>query len=497
MNNKIYILAASGVLLLSLIMGLVGLDHGLPFVYDPDEPVRVELSGTMLANRDLNPHWFGHPASTTIYLMVAVQAVIYALGLLTGRFNSPQDYRAMFHNDPSIVYLAGRFCMVVFFVLVVFLVIRIGSKAFSRRAGILAGLITALSPLLVSFSKVIRSDIMATFFLLLACWFCVRIFDSPGWKNFFLAGVFTGMAAATKYPAVIFTLVILLAYLMVFRTDLKQIRHLLAGAGGSIAGFVVSAPFLVFSLDTVFANLAHEARTADFGTHEGIFAKLSWYIQYPLVWNLSLAGLLLVALGLWLVLRRRSKAGILIASFPLLFLVFISSLSLMWERWIIPTLPFFCLLIGYSIDWLHEKVRKRMNLKVGAAAAAVLVVFVILPLLQSDLKILGSKMGTDTRTEAAGWILENIPHNSNLLLEVQTPFLPNDTFTYYLVDESGELVLYVPEENYKAIINPSGLLGTLKNVDSLRVAKIDYVIRSHKYESYKAEQQRYPDIVST
>jgi len=81
---------------------------GLPFLYDPDESVFVVRAGSILANRDLNPHFFGHPGTPTIYLLSALYAVIYLIGSIFGEFHGAESFRFVYYQDPTLFYLSGR-----------------------------------------------------------------------------------------------------------------------------------------------------------------------------------------------------------------------------------------------------------------------------------------------------------------------------------------------------------------------------------------------------
>ena len=138
------------ILLLVLLFGvgirLYGVDYDLPYIYDQDEPMFVTRSLSMLKNYDPNPHWFGPPASTTMYLLAGTYAAIFVGGRIGGFFHDAADFRNLYYSDPSIFYLSGRIWSVLFGVASIWLVYKIGKRLFGPAAGLIAAAILALSP---------------------------------------------------------------------------------------------------------------------------------------------------------------------------------------------------------------------------------------------------------------------------------------------------------------------------------------------------------------
>jgi hypothetical protein len=96
------------ILILGAALRLMGIDHDLPFQYDPDEPIFVGGAIRMLYNRDMDPQWYGAPASTTMDLLAASYTAMYAAGRVSGEFRNPRDFRNYFHSHPTPFILAGR-----------------------------------------------------------------------------------------------------------------------------------------------------------------------------------------------------------------------------------------------------------------------------------------------------------------------------------------------------------------------------------------------------
>jgi len=59
------------ILLLAAAIRIHGVAFGLPGLNDPDEPLFMMTALDMLRSGNLNPGWFGHPATATITSAIA------------------------------------------------------------------------------------------------------------------------------------------------------------------------------------------------------------------------------------------------------------------------------------------------------------------------------------------------------------------------------------------------------------------------------------------
>lgn len=160
------------ILMAGLMIRIYGIDFGLPSLNDPDEPIFVLRALKILRDKDLNPGWFGHPGTTTIYLLSMLYALIFAGGQWLGLFSDAGSFADYIRADPSLLYLSGRLLIVVFSIASLYVVFEIGRRMFGRWVGILGAAILAISPVHVYYSQLIRTDVQLGFFALLTVLFC-------------------------------------------------------------------------------------------------------------------------------------------------------------------------------------------------------------------------------------------------------------------------------------------------------------------------------------
>jgi hypothetical protein len=503
-------------LLLTLFVGLdlrlYGVAFGLPHIYGfgelsvvqsgyqlqragfgTDEPQIVHSALRILANKTLNPGYFDYPGTPLIYMGAALYLGIFIFGLLTGFFHNTSDFEAAFINDPTLFYITGRLLVVFISMATIVLIYLIGKRMFNRTAGLIAAVLLAISPLHIFLSKIFRVDVLLVLFLLAAFWFCLDIVQKKTWRSYILAGIFTGLAAMTKYPGILFAATIVLAHLMSGARTWKDHAKLFAAGFATAVGAFAGSPYVFLDVQSVLISLRDEGSPHLGGAGEGLIRNILWYFREAFPVSISITGLIMAGIGFAMGVFSRNREKILLLSFPVVFLVFISLLTPRWERWILPVVPFFILAIAYALDELQNWIVKRVNMPVGTAAVLLLGAAICIPLVQLDLLHGRTMMGEDTRTTARTWMLDNIPMDSHVLMELDTPQTPLDQFQYYSVTEDNHVSpLDLTTMRHNDVII-QGRLGWMRDTGEVTGNHIDYMVISDYYDRYVQEQTTYPE----
>jgi len=404
------------VLLLAAGLRLHGIGAGLPALNDPDEPLFMMTAVEMLRNRTFDPGWFGHPGTITLYSLALTSLAVAVLGLATGRFSDPDAFVAAVYADPGILFLPGRIVMAASGTLCVLLLFLIGRRIGGARLGLVAALLLAVNAVHVEYSQIIRTDVQASVFVLLATLQALSIVERGKRRDHGLAGLFTGLACATKWPAALVLLnPVTAAAARALGRGHGWGRVLLVPIAAAIA-LVAASPFLLLDYPTVLANLSGEARPLHPGsTGGGFLANLLWYITHPLHGSLGGIGLLLAAVGaVWMPIRNRA-VRLAVLPFALAFPVVIAGQALLWERWIVPVLPFAALAAAYALCGAADRLGRaleRPGLHIHAPAAALLAV----GMAQTSLIETRERLH-DTRQAASQWVRTHVPPGSTILIE--------------------------------------------------------------------------------
>lgn len=206
MSKKICIGLLILILVIKFFLNLYGLSWGLPDRWNIDESVAETLR--MIADlRYYSPEDLGHP---TFYK--------YVLGLFLGiylAFLKITDYPldtvqqtasiSWIHLASSWpgfcfnIYLMARFLSVVFGLIGVVLVYKIGSLSFSRRAGLLAAASLSLSVGYMDVNNFAKNTSLVVLLTIISLYFSLRALYGGNFKRDILLAFFTaGLAFATK-----------------------------------------------------------------------------------------------------------------------------------------------------------------------------------------------------------------------------------------------------------------------------------------------------------
>lgn len=387
------------VLALALALRLWGITWGLPsathyFSYHPDESVVLETSSltmNVFAGR-LLPHFYDYP-SLQLYLVCFANT----LAALFGAVDIVPKNFAEWYPQWAKMYLIGRLLTVGMGVGTVWVTYTLGATLWGRRAGLVAALILAVTPLHAQQSHFLTVDVPATFWVMLSLLWSVRLatdYPKPI-KAALLAGVFAGFAAATKYNMVLAVLPLLTA--CVLTSSPSRFGRVAACCGvGSVAfllAFFAGCPGALLETDTFLKDVRFEAvhvQNADDPTFRDTGSGFVYHITHNLDAGLGLPLLVLALASVGYAAYRRQRGDGLLAAFALPYYVLISLAAVRYARYTIPLLPILALWTGRMLadgSRLSRPLLRRVA--VGVAAVGVLATFVLafilmLPMARTD-----------------------------------------------------------------------------------------------------------------
>lgn len=401
------------ILLVAIWLRVDGVGFGLPALNDPDEPLFMGTAIEMLAGPTLNPGWFGHPGTITFYSLMLVIASVGGIGVATGRFADFDAFAAAVYADPGIIFMPARLLMVACGAACVWMSWRLGKQLGGPRLGLAASAILAVNAVHIEYSQIIRTDMQASLFMLLCAQSALAIAEDGRRRHFLMAGLFAGLACATKWPAAVIGVTVVCASLDPWRAGVTKWRELALFGLAAFATLFAVSPFLLIDHATVLQNLSGEARPLHPGaTGGGLFANIGWYVAGPLLSSLGFAGLLLAGVGMVWGAGQGRRWTVVILPFCLVFLIVIAAQSLRWERWIVPLLPFVALAIARALCGLADLLSARR----AQIALPVLLLLLVVPMVGTA-RIAAAERRRDTRQIASAWLRDHAPPGSRILIE--------------------------------------------------------------------------------
>ena len=410
-------LAFRAAIVLALIVGaalrLQQIGQGLPFVYPPDEPTNYNIIQKMLAEGTANPHFFRYP-SLLFYVNIPVQHLI---SLLHGSLPAVEKLTLGTAIAPlPQALLAARAVTLVFGLALILMgalvprLLRTGPVA-----GIIYAFLVALDPLLIRHSIVVTPDVPAAALAMAGVLASGAIIGNPRLRTYALAGLFIGLAAATKYNAGAVAVAALAAHLISAGPAPDRAGPLLLAALVSCAALFGASPFLLLDMHEAVRGFLFELRHYRTG-HPGFEGNTLATNVHWLVRQTGLAGLL--ALGVpanrhW---RRLVPATMFIA----VYFSLISAQQVRFERNLLPLLPPVFLLIAVGAEAIGRRLFARPDL---AGMAALLLAAGAYWGPMSQTLSAARSYRHDPLAPARQWLLAHVPPESRLALDAYAPHL--------------------------------------------------------------------------
>ena len=502
-ERRIQTIALALILLIGLAFRLNNIGFGLPSLWDPDEPIFMLIPIDMLRDGSLNPGWFGHPGSTTIYLIAIIDCLVVGFGRLSGLFPDTAAFAHAVFEDPALIFIPARVAMALIGVGTVWLTYLVGRRLYGALTGLIAALLLAINGLHVVWSQVIRTDINASLFMLACLLFSIRAGESGRFKDYVLAGMFAGLATVTKWPAVTVLLAVIGAagYRGFGRRD---IRNLLVAFAAFFGAMFVASPFIFIDWQTVIANVHGEAQSSHLGhTAGGFMANLRFYLIRQIDDSMGFVGTAATLTGTVLsAMRSRPTRWILLPS-TAVFLTLICTQHVVWSRWVLPLLPAYCIFAAVAaMAFVRTATRMVPQLKRPIAVALAAAVLAVPSLaLAIDLK---KERANDTRGQAALWAREHIPPGSTVVLENLELSLRHQPWKILFpvgkagcVDALKALGGGVRYQRVQQLRGNSAIVD-IGNVSPDRIASChaDYAILSY-FDLYRTEGRQFPKEIKT
>ncbi|HET6319911.1 MAG TPA: glycosyltransferase family 39 protein, partial [Chloroflexota bacterium] len=414
------------------------------------------------------------------------------------------------------VHLLGRALSGVADLGTVVLTFLIGRRLYDARVGLLAAAFVALCVLHIQQAHFFVFDSFLVTLIAASFYFCVDIAETGRWRAFLLAGLFLGLAAATKLSMAIFgVLIALSAAIWLWRRGIGE-RGMAglrvaaqdgslsrAAAQGAAALLVAAAMFRVFQPYAFagpgplnlqinpawWANIKYQldsqAGTVDLppsiqwaGTE-----PLSFPWRHMVVWGtgipLGLAAWGGFAMAAAALLVRGRWQHLLVVAWTALCFVYFASVLNKTMRYVLPMYPFILLLGAWGLvafyDWARAQQLAALNglsrlparlAAVGPQLAAGLAGVILLSSAAWSFAFTRIYTRPTTRVAASEWIYQNVPKPSVMANEHWDDPLPlgipgNDPASF----GGPQLPLYDPDEPRKI----DSLVQVLSRADYINV----------------------------
>ncbi len=431
----------------ALAVRFVGIDHEVEQRPYLDEGTyhhhATEINdGEVLRGRFAYPHFLYYTYAILFWLRELFPAVLDGgVQLFYGETESlAVDWVWM----RAVVALLSSLCVVPVF--------RMAQAIGRTVAGLFAGAAFVASPLFNEISHLAISDAPSAVFATFSMWQVVRLFDRESNRTYALAGLFAGLAAATKYPAGVVAVGIFAAWSWC-RLSSRRGRErgprpgarsgtlgLAVATATAIGAFVAAMPGLlrypweaIWSGQGMFFGVRQYSGGGWLGVQPS--SNAGWYLRELLA---STGPMLLVApLALLGVRRPEWRRLLWMLPFPTVYLALILSMNMVVKRNLLPVLPTLLVLVAVPLALALQAVLARANAaRVGPPwagrrqsmlVAAALVALLAVPAEKTFEQSVGLARPS-TLTLARDWLRAHVAPGGAIVAESYTPKMPPEEY---------------------------------------------------------------------
>lgn len=458
------------ILIFAGIVRLKGLSSGLPLhtLYGENDTFGIVLR--MLQTGSLDPYSYIYPG-LAYYVYLPFLYLFYLFGHI---FHFFPTLNAV--PDSSFIFV-GRCVSALLGTATVYLVYRL-ARIYSEWIALFAMGILAANPQHIEFSHMLRPEIPAIFFVLLACNSLFALLENPKAILFRHFGLFAGAAFSIKYNIGLPLFFPLAAAYWIRRKDVPWIWPLLSALFFLIV-FAITNPYLVSNPPAILYWI--QRVDALYSPAEDYYGKniFLYYLEFLTRYNYNWPLILAAGVGLVLTLFQNTRRGIVLLLYPLSVFLWLCSFDTRRTHGLLPLHPFLAIWAAVTLEqfWkITASISRSVVFKFGYALLTFVVLF--LPFYRACVQtyLLGK---IDNRSKAELWMTNNLPQGSKVaLLQYQQVELDPSYF---------EIVSFSPRE----------YVNQKKDFNWFQHHGFDYVVvSSGQYMRYFVEgkrAQRYRD----
>lgn len=423
-NNKILI----AIFLLAFLVRVIGVFPGHPSNH-PDEPMSFGSAIEMLVHKDLNPRRFDYPAGVPLVHYVFFQIFIMPFLYLKTLFTNPGLVISSFVSGTNILVLnpnvvigvngilllySSRFLTALLGALSVLLVYKIAQKLFNKNVGLFSAFFLAFNYRHGLSSHLALSDIPNSFFMLLAFYSCVLLFEKNTAKRYFIAALCVGLSFSMKYQ--IFVLIPFLFVHLLWFLKKKRIKYLF-NKNFIIGLFIVPLvfcllnPYLFFNLKTAIPMIQYVSLRYGMGAQK--FNDYAFF--YLMIWGIGILPFFMILLGGIVMLFRNFVKFLILFSYVGVFLYMFLYYSTGGEyvRNFTTVIPLLMIFAGYAFYQLCAFASLAYK-KIPFFILFIILILINLDPIKSSITLASDYSKPWSRDTLNLWVEKHIPENSTI-----------------------------------------------------------------------------------
>jgi Dolichyl-phosphate-mannose-protein mannosyltransferase len=409
-------LALALLLVVTFLLRLWGIKQGLPYSYNVDEATHFVPRAVAFFSHDLNPHYFLNPPAYSYLLQIVFELW----------FGSADAVMRAYAKDPTSVFLIARVVAALLGTAAVWLTYLAGSRFFNRTVGLLAAAMFGLAFLPIFYSHLALNDVPTLAPVALSLCGVAGVIRRGRRRDYAIAGLGIGLAAATKYTGGITLLCLIGASVGdgAGGAAWPALRRLCLALVIALAAFLIANPYALLDFSAFQAGVSSQASLAagqdpvklGSAIGSGITYYL-WTVTWGLGWGPAIAAVGGAAL---LLARRRVAMALVLIPAPIAFIVFMGEQQRFFGRWLMPIFPIVVVVAAYGavecVRWIVRATGLPASFA-GPVAAILLLAQSLAVALHNDAVL----SRPDTRNLTRAWMVGHVPAGAKVVIEPVVP----------------------------------------------------------------------------
>ena len=416
--------AMVGILFVSAVLTLAGIDYGLPYPLASDEEILIGSTLRMARTMSFVPSLDSGLAAQLYYPVglpytyLALFAPVAGLIWLTADLPTLANLPVVLLQNVDAFFLTARIASAAFAIGSVWIIYRLGGAMFlSPWAGVAAAALLATSWFHVTLGHFARHWSATVFFVWLTIWLAWRYYEQPGSRRAMLCALSAVAGFAVGYIAILGYAAFGFAHLVRFRTRMFN-RYLFSGVGVLVLGVVLSAAMHWPAITRLIGGDAPVLPIVEAKTVSGFIETFVFYLgalRYaePALLISGAVGAVVAALRFpWMTL-------VLVSGF-FGYILFLDLFMPLEDRYILPAIPVLALLAGSGLAAL---LRARYS-AIPARVLAVLLAMGVAYAAWNASTVARLLIADDSRELAVRWVSNNVPPGAVVVVAMNPVKLP-------------------------------------------------------------------------
>jgi hypothetical protein len=394
-KNELVIYILLGIV---FVLRLPGVFDGLPAVFNSTEYLLAKIALNMGAQRTIDPGIYIYPTFFT-YVLFFIYSCFFVISYIVGIYADVYEFALQYLTDPSVFYILPRIFNLILSILTVLIMYLLLKRLASERIARYASFLMLFSSYLTENSIISTADTLLVLFSTLTILYYYRLHDYPTQKNFFICGLFAGLAIAAKYNAGFLVVGLIFSGIISReKTRLKFLKIISISLLGTFVGFFIMNPLWLlypFRFIEGFQLVTAQMFTA-VSAEKGIM--YIWEIT-RLIQDEMMFGILFIIATVYYFFKTDSKHLPALVVIGLTFL-FVGAWTKKGIDYMFAAYPAWCILGGHFIVNIIEVQIKNQFMR------RAIILFLFIPSFLLITLLVIRHLNKDTRELATDWLVQ-------------------------------------------------------------------------------------------